>query len=96
MIIGVATFPKGNMVAAQVLRAMALNYPTIVSSCWERVSVLVYKILQFAVVEDPATTWKASVKEPVGYIGDKILTAAIKVGLYGPGTFIVAWQHTHI
>ncbi|KAL0727009.1 hypothetical protein Bca4012_023102 [Brassica carinata] len=65
--------------ALQVLRAMALNYPTIVSSCWERVSALVYKILQFAVVEDPATTWKASVKEPVGYIGDKILTAAIKV-----------------
>ncbi|KAJ0251434.1 hypothetical protein HA466_0123860 [Hirschfeldia incana] len=65
--------------ALQVLRAMALNYPTIVSSCWERVSVLVYKLLQFAVVEDPATTWKASVKEPVGYIGEKILAAAIKV-----------------
>lgn len=71
------------MVAAQVLRAMALNYPTIVSACWERVSVLVYKLLQFAVVEDPAKTWKASVKEPVGYVGDKILTAAIKVGLCG-------------
>ncbi|CAH8317896.1 unnamed protein product [Eruca vesicaria subsp. sativa] len=65
--------------ALQVLRAMALNYPTIVSACWERVSVLVYKLLQSAVVEDPATKWKASVKEPVGYIGDKILTAAIKV-----------------
>lgn len=65
--------------ALQVLRAMALNYPTIVSACWERVSILVYKLLQSAVVEDPATTWKASVKEPVGYIGDKILTAAIKV-----------------
>lgn len=65
--------------ALQVLRAMALNYPTIVSACWERVSVLVYKLLQFAVVEDPAKTWKASVKEPVGYVGDKILTAAIKV-----------------
>ena len=72
------------MVAAQVLRAMALNYPTIVSACWERLSVLVYKLLQFAVVEDPAKTWKASVKEPVGYVGDKILTAAIKVGLCGP------------
>ncbi|KAJ4913193.1 ARM repeat superfamily protein [Raphanus sativus] len=65
--------------ALQVLRAMALNYPTIVSACWERVSILVYKLLQSAVVEDPATTWKGSVKEPVGYIGDKILTAAIKV-----------------
>lgn len=65
--------------ALQVLRAMALNYPTIVSACWERVSILVYNLLQSAVVEDPATTWKASVKEPVGYIGDKILTAAIKV-----------------
>lgn len=83
------------MVAAQVLRAMALNYPTIVSACWERVSILVYNLLQSAVVEDPATTWKASVKEPVGYIGDKILTAAIKVGLCGPGTFIADRQHTH-
>ncbi|KAL0688456.1 hypothetical protein Bca4012_088133 [Brassica carinata] len=65
--------------ALQVLRAMALNYPTIVSACWERVSVLVYKLLQFGIVEDSGTTWKASVKEPVGFIGDKILTAAIKV-----------------
>ncbi|KAF8114014.1 hypothetical protein N665_0043s0084 [Sinapis alba] len=65
--------------ALQVLRAMALNYPTVVSACWERVSVLVSKLLQFAIVEDPGTTWKASVKEPVGFIGDKILTAAIKV-----------------
>lgn len=77
------------MVTAQVLRAMALNYPTIVSACWERVSVLVYKLLQFAVVEDPAKTWKALVKEPVGYVGDKILTAAIKVGgLCGPDKVI--------
>uniref|UniRef100_A0A1J3DAH3 HEAT repeat-containing protein 6 n=1 Tax=Noccaea caerulescens TaxID=107243 RepID=A0A1J3DAH3_NOCCA len=65
--------------ALQVLRAMALNYPTIVSAYWERVSVLVYKLLQSAVVEDSPATWKASVREPVGYIGDKVLTAAIKV-----------------
>lgn len=68
------------MVATQVLRAMALNYPTIVSAYWEQVSVLVYKLLQSAVVEDSPTTWKASVREPVGYIGDKVLTAAIKAG----------------
>ncbi|XP_024004640.1 uncharacterized protein LOC18029060 isoform X2 [Eutrema salsugineum] len=65
--------------ALQALRAMALNYPTVVSAYWERISVLVYKLLQCAVVEYPATTWKASVREPVGYIGDKVLTAAIKV-----------------
>ncbi|CAN8276875.1 unnamed protein product [Cochlearia groenlandica] len=63
--------------ALQVLRAMALNYPTLVSAYWERVSVLVYKLLKSA-VEDSAT-WKASIREHVGYIGDRVITAAIKV-----------------
>ncbi|CAB80476.1 hypothetical protein [Arabidopsis thaliana] len=49
------------MVFAQVLRAVALNYPTLVPAYWERVSILVYKLLQSAVVEDSPTTWKSSV-----------------------------------
>ncbi|KFK23021.1 hypothetical protein AALP_AAs74321U000100, partial [Arabis alpina] len=65
--------------ALQVLRAMALNYPTLVSAYWERVSILVYKLLQSVVDEDSPTTWKASTRDCVGYIGDKVLTAAIKV-----------------
>jgi hypothetical protein len=64
--------------ALQVLRAVALNYPTLVPAYWERVSILVYKLLQSAVVEDSPTTWKSSVRESVGYNGDKVLTAAIK------------------
>lgn len=71
-------FIQKYMIFAQVLRAVALNYPTLVAAYWQRVSVLVYKILQSAVVEDSPTTWKASVRESVGYIGDKVLTAAIK------------------
>ncbi|WZZ25834.1 hypothetical protein YC2023_009235 [Brassica napus] len=55
------------------------------STCIEALQLLHFLLkdnmvaAQFAVVEDPAKTWKASVKEPVGYVGDKILTAAIKV-----------------
>ncbi|XP_010436900.1 PREDICTED: HEAT repeat-containing protein 6 isoform X2 [Camelina sativa] len=65
--------------ALQVLRAVALSYPNLVPAYWERVSVLVYKLLMSAVDEVSPTTWKASVRESVGYIGDKVLTAAIKV-----------------
>ncbi|KAL1220751.1 hypothetical protein V5N11_035550 [Cardamine amara subsp. amara] len=65
--------------ALQVLRAVALSYPSLVSAYWKRVSVLLYKVLQSAVVEDSQTTWKTSIRESVGYIGEKVLTAAIKV-----------------
>ncbi|XP_010529876.1 PREDICTED: HEAT repeat-containing protein 6 isoform X2 [Tarenaya hassleriana] len=64
--------------ALQVLRAIAHNYPTLVSACWECVSALVYKLLDSAIMEvSPAQ--KAPVRDSVRQIGDKVIAMAIKV-----------------
>lgn len=63
----------------QTLRAVIHSYPNIASACWERVSIIVSKILRAASLEAPMRTWKGHAGDTVGFIGEKIATAAIKV-----------------
>lgn len=63
----------------QTLRAVIHSYPNIASACWERVSIIVSKILRAASLEAPMRTWKGHAGDTVGFLGEKIVTAAIKV-----------------
>lgn len=63
----------------QTLRAVLHSYPNIASACWERVSIIVSKISRAASLEAPMRTWKGHAGDTVGFIGEKIVTAAIKV-----------------
>lgn len=46
---------------------------------WERVSTIVYGILMVATPEFPSRPWKGHTGDPVGFIGEKVITAAVKV-----------------
>lgn len=63
----------------QALRAVSHNYPNIMSSYWQQVSTIVFKILKAASPEVPAKAWKGHVGNTAGFIGEKVVTAAIKV-----------------
>lgn len=63
----------------QALRAVSHNYPNIMSSYWQQVSAIVFKILEAASPEVPAKAWKGHVGNTAGFIGEKVVTAAIKV-----------------
>ncbi|KAH9774781.1 DUF4042 domain-containing protein [Citrus sinensis] len=63
----------------QALRAVSHNYPNIMSSYWQQVSTIVLKILKAASPEVPAKAWKGHVGNTAGFIGEKVVTAAIKV-----------------
>ncbi|KAJ6313915.1 hypothetical protein OIU78_017547 [Salix suchowensis] len=63
----------------QTLRAVIHSYPNIASACWERVSIIVSKILRAASLEAPVRMWKGHAGDGVGFIGEKIVTAAVKV-----------------
>lgn len=58
---------------------MIHSYPNIASACWERVSIIVSKILRAASLEAPVRMWKGHAGDGVGFIGEKIVTAAVKV-----------------
>jgi hypothetical protein len=55
------------------------NYPNIMFACWERVSSIVYGFLMIATPDVPARPWKGNAGDIVGVIGEKVLTAAVKV-----------------
>ncbi|KAL5551204.1 hypothetical protein UlMin_001380 [Ulmus minor] len=59
--------------ALQALRGVSHNYPSIMVSCWERVSTVVYGFLRVP------NSCKGHVGYTVGFIGEKVITAAIKV-----------------
>ncbi|WCJ26681.1 ARM repeat superfamily protein [Euphorbia peplus] len=63
----------------QALRALIHNHPNIAVSCWERVSSIFSKILRVATPEIHARSWKCHAGEGVGFAGEKVITAAIKV-----------------
>lgn len=72
------TCPTISFEALQALRAVSHNYPNIMVACWEQVSTIVYGFLR-ATPEVPARQWKGHSGNTVGSIGEKTLTAAIKV-----------------
>lgn len=65
---------------SQALRAVSHNYPNIMFACWERVSTIVYGFFMVATPEVPARPRKGNAGDIVGVIGEKFLTAAVKVG----------------
>lgn len=65
----------------QALRAVSHNYPSIMCSCWEQISAMVYGLLRAATPEVPAGSWKGHNGNFVGFIGEKVITAAIKVSV---------------
>ncbi|CAK7357536.1 unnamed protein product [Dovyalis caffra] len=65
--------------AIETLRALMHNYPNIASARWEHISVTVSKILRAATPEAPMRTWKGHAGDNVGFLGEKIVTASIKV-----------------
>ncbi|KAM1339707.1 hypothetical protein ACFX2I_038454 [Malus domestica] len=64
--------------ALLALRAVSHNYPSIMFSCWEQISTIVYGVLRAAITEVP-TGYKGNTRNFVGFIGEKVITAAIKV-----------------
>lgn len=65
--------------ALQALRAVSHNYPSIMCSCWKQISAMVYGLLRAATPEVPAGSWKGHTGNFVGFLGEKVITAAIKV-----------------
>ncbi|KAM2228062.1 hypothetical protein ACFXTI_014799 [Malus domestica] len=65
--------------ALQALRAVSHNYPSIMFSCWEQISTIVYGVLRAATHEAPTGSWKGNTGNFVGFIGEKVITATIKV-----------------
>ncbi|KAL5833246.1 hypothetical protein ACOSQ3_016920 [Xanthoceras sorbifolium] len=65
--------------ALQALRAVSHNYPNIMVACWEQVSTIVFNFLKAATPEVPTKAWKGPVGNTVGFIGEKVITAAVKV-----------------
>ncbi|XP_008246230.2 PREDICTED: uncharacterized protein LOC103344414, partial [Prunus mume] len=64
--------------ALQALRAVSHNYPSIMCSCWKQISAMVYGLLRAATPEVPAGSWKGHTGNFVGFLGEKVITAAIK------------------
>ncbi|EEF43498.1 conserved hypothetical protein [Ricinus communis] len=65
--------------ALQALRAAIHNYPNIAFACWGRVSSIFSNILRVATLETPIRAWKGHMGDNVGFTGEKVITAAIKV-----------------
>ncbi|XP_050227184.1 uncharacterized protein LOC126676898 [Mercurialis annua] len=63
----------------QALRAVIHNYPNIAFACWEQVILVLSKKMRVAVSEAPVRAGKGHVGDNVGFTGEKVLTAAIKV-----------------
>ena len=58
---------------------MSHNYPSIMFSYWERVSTIVYGFLRKEINEVHSRPWKGPVGNTMGVVGERVLTAAIKV-----------------
>ncbi|KAJ8768399.1 hypothetical protein K2173_021552 [Erythroxylum novogranatense] len=63
----------------QALRAAIHNYPTIAFTCWDQISAIVSKILDVAISDKHTWTCSEQMGENAVYMGEKIITAAIKV-----------------
>ncbi|KAK4370005.1 hypothetical protein RND71_009480 [Anisodus tanguticus] len=68
--------PSVGFEALQAVRAVAHNYPSVMVLCWEKISLLVHGVLTFS----PETrSWRDNVGNSNEPIGDKVITASIKV-----------------
>ncbi|TYH58158.1 hypothetical protein ES332_D08G135000v1 [Gossypium tomentosum] len=65
--------------ALQALRAISHNYPNLMLVCWGKVSAIVYKFLREGNAEVATKSWKELAGNTALFVGEKIVTAAIKV-----------------
>ncbi|XP_059441155.1 uncharacterized protein LOC132173631 isoform X2 [Corylus avellana] len=73
------TSPNVCFEALQALKTVSHNYPNIVFACWGQVSTIVYGFLTVPTPEVYARPWKGHTGDTVGFIGEKVITAAVKV-----------------
>ncbi|CAL5376044.1 unnamed protein product [Camellia sinensis] len=71
--------PTISLEALQAVRAVSHNYPDIIVVCWEQVSSTVLGFLRLNTLEVSTRPWKDNIGKVVGSIGEKVITAAIKV-----------------
>lgn len=65
--------------ALQALKAVSHNYPHITFAFWEQVSSVVSNFLHEAAPEVSTGQWRVQSRNSVGIIGEKVITAAVKV-----------------
>ncbi|KAK8583569.1 hypothetical protein V6N12_067835 [Hibiscus sabdariffa] len=65
--------------ALQALRAVSHNYPDLMLVCWGQLSAIVYKFLREGTTEVATKSWKEQAGNTAVFVGEKIVTAAIKV-----------------
>ncbi|XP_012474733.1 uncharacterized protein LOC105791273 isoform X2 [Gossypium raimondii] len=65
--------------ALQALRAVSHNYPDLMLVCWGKISAIVYKFLREGNAEVATKSWKELAGNTALFVGEKIVTAAIKV-----------------
>ncbi|XP_022159609.1 HEAT repeat-containing protein 6 isoform X2 [Momordica charantia] len=73
------TNPTVCIEALQALKAVSHNYPHVMFAFWEQVSSVVYSFLNEAAPEVSTGQWRLHMRNSVGIIGEKVMTAAIKV-----------------
>ncbi|XP_052210867.1 uncharacterized protein LOC127813768 isoform X2 [Diospyros lotus] len=71
--------PTVTLEALQALRAVLHNYPDISVVCWAQVSSTVHGFLRLSSVEVSARPWKGNAANIVVSVGEKVITAGIKV-----------------
>lgn len=65
--------------ALQAVRAVCHNHPNLMLDCWGTVSSIVHNLFREAISESSVKTWKEHTGSEVSFIGEKIITAAVKV-----------------
>lgn len=69
-------------VLLQALKAVSHNYPHIMFAFWEQVSSVVSNFLHEAAPEVSTGQWRVHSRNSVGIIGEKVITAAVKVTFF--------------
>ncbi|PPR83440.1 hypothetical protein GOBAR_AA37273 [Gossypium barbadense] len=73
--------------ALQALRAISHNYPDLMLVCWGKISAIVYKFLREGNAEVATKSWKELAGNTALFVGEKIVTAAIKKHIHAPNTW---------
>ncbi|KAL8047011.1 hypothetical protein ABFX02_08G210700 [Erythranthe guttata] len=70
--------PLISLEAFQALKAVAHNYPKVMTLCWERVSYIIAGVLSSS-SDVPVRLWRGDVENAVAPIKERVMTAAVKV-----------------
>lgn len=62
----------------QALKALAHNYPNVMTLCWEQISSIIYGVLS-SFSDVPGRLWRGNVEHTVAPIKERVMTAAVKV-----------------